>query len=511
MRRRPRAGALAPALVAAALGLAAPVLAPAPALASRTQDSLFEDDAQLVLSGDAARERTLDDLQSLGADTVHSIVFWNRVAPQPTAKRRPAGFDGADPASYPPELWDKYDGLVRGAVARGLDLILSPASPMPAWASGCHASVSVRRTCRPNPTQFKRFVQAIGLRYSGEYRDENQGQTMLPRVSRWSVWNEPNQGGWLTPQYVKQNGAVSPAAPAIYRTLVRAALKGLAASGHTRDQVLLGETAPLGRVTGSLATRPIAPGDFLRGVLCLDGKDRPLRGAAAKAQDCGGFRRLAVTGIAHHPYTRGGSQPPTSRGGPSEITISSVSRLRTIIKAGAAHRRIPFRLPIYYTEFGFQTNPPDTLFGVSLANQAAYLNHSDFLAYEDSSIKAVAQYELRDEKDLGGFQTGLRFLDGTAKPSFAAYRMPIWVSRSGSRLRVWGQVRPAATGTPEAVDVQNDPAGGDDFQTVTTVMSSARRGFVDVKVPKTPGTWRLRWSPSTGGPTITSRTAEPGR
>lgn len=496
---------------ALALALACGALVPALASASRTQDSLFEDDAQLVLSGDAARERTLDDLVTLGADTVHSIVFWNRVAPSPSAKTRPDGFDGANPAAYPPELWDRYDGLVRGASARGLDLILSPASPMPAWASGCHASRAVRRTCRPNPTQYKRFVQAIGTRYSGEYHDENQGGTVLPRVSRWSVWNEPNQGGWLQPQYHQVNGATVPAAPAIYRTLVRAALKGLAASGHSRDEVLLGETAPLGRVTGPGSTRPIAPGDFLRGVFCLDAKGRALSGPAARQQDCGGFRRLAVTGIAHHPYTRGGSQPPTSKGGANEITISSVARLKAIIKAAAARHRIPAHLPIYYTEFGFQTNPPDTLFGVPLADQAAYLNHSDYLAYRDRSIRAVAQYELRDEQNLGGFQTGLRFLDGTAKPSFAAYRMPIWVTRSGSRLRVWGQVRPAQTGVAESVEVQNDPAGGDAFQTVTTAQTSARRGFVDVKVPRTPGTWRLRWTPSDGGPTITSRPAQVGR
>ncbi|MCW3040600.1 MAG: hypothetical protein JWM31_2505, partial [Solirubrobacterales bacterium] len=493
--------------LAALVVLAACTLAPAGAHAARTQDSIFEDDAQLVLANDAARERTLDDLAELGTDTVHSIVFWNRVAPDPTSKTRPSGFDGSDPAAYPAGFWDRYDGLVRGATARGLDLILSPASPMPLWASGCpKAGAALRRTCRPNLTQYKRFVQALGRRYSGEYADENQGGVVLPRVSRWSVWNEPNQGGWLQPQYARVGGKAVPQSPVIYRGLVRAALKGLAASGHATDDVLLGETAPLGRRTGSLSTRPIAPGDFLRAVLCLDARGRAVTGGSAKALDCGGFRRLAVTGVAHHPYTRGGSQPPTAAGGATEITISSASRLKRILAAAGSHGRTRSHLPIYYTEFGFQTNPPDQLFGVPLAKQAAYLNQSDFIAYKDRAVRSVAQYELRDEKNLGGFQTGLRFLDGTAKPAFGAYRMPIWVSRSGSRLRVWGQIRPAKDDAQESVDVQNDPAGGDAFETVTTVAVANRKGFVDVKVPKAGGSWRLRWSPADGGPTITSRT-----
>ena len=212
-------------------GALAALLIAAPANASRVQRSIFEDDQTLVLSSATIRERTLDDLQTLGVDTVHSVVFWNKVSPSPLSTHRPSGFDGSNPAAYPANLWDRYDGLVRGSQARGMDVLLSPSSPMPAWASGCKASLKVRKVCRPNPTQFKRFVQALGTRYSGSYADENEGGGVLPRVSRWSIWNEPNQGGWLQPQRTKR-GAV---APALYRQLVRAAILGLRASGHGRD------------------------------------------------------------------------------------------------------------------------------------------------------------------------------------------------------------------------------------------------------------------------------------
>jgi hypothetical protein len=504
-RRRVRAAALAAAAVTVALPAA-------PAVASRTQLSVFQDDEQLVLSGASARERTLDDMQELGADTVHSVVFWNKVAPIPLSRTRPS-FNGADPAAYPPALWDAYDDLVRGATARGLDLILSPSSPMPAWASQCGGSLKLRKTCRPNPTQFKRFVEALGTRYSGQYADENQNGAVLPRVSRWSVWNEPNQGGWLQPQYAKVGGRLRPQSPVLYRELVRAAIKGLRASGHSRDDILLGETAPLGRVTGPASTRPIPPGDFLRGVLCIDARGRSLKGDAAAAMGCSGsFARLAVTGISHHPYTRGGSMPPTTKGLPNEITISSIGRLKSLISQAASRGRIRRGLPIFYTEYGFQTDPPDSTFGVSLERQAAYINQSDWIVFADRQVRSVAQYEIRDEPALSAFQTGLRFVDGRAKPSFAAYRLPIWVTRGGGgTVKVWGQVRPADDGALESVAVQAS-ADGEAYETVATADTTNVKGFILATVPAGSNRfWRLSWTPKDGGPTILSRAAGVGR
>ena len=43
-----------------------------------------------------------------------------------------------------------------------------------------------------------------------------------------------------------------------------------------------------------------------------------------------------------------------------------------------------------------------------------------------------------------GFQTGLRFASGRAKPSFNAYRFPIVVKRRGRGVRIWGRVRPGS-------------------------------------------------------------------
>jgi hypothetical protein len=426
----------------AAAALAAAALVAAPAAASTTQESIVEDEHLLLQRDAETRDRALDDFVRLGADTVRSLVYWHQVAPDPGNKRKPKGFDAANPAAYPHYVWDRYDDLVRGAQARGLDLLLSPSSPLPAWASGCKGTPDQRRACKPKVAEFARFVQALGTRYSGTYSDENQGGGVLPRVSRWSVWNEPNQAGWLAPQHVRRKGRTVPEAAHRYRALVQAAIKGLRASGHGSDQILLGETSPLGRTSGPLAKRPITPVRFISELLCLDERGRPQRGARARANGCRKPGKLAVTGFAHHPYTANAAQPPRTRALPGWITISTAGRLKTLLDRGARARRIPRGLPILYTEFGFQTNPPDR-FGVSPAAQASHLNESDWIAYRDPRVRAVAQYKLNDDQAFELFQTGLRFYNDTPKPAYAAYQLPIWVSRHGSgRVRVYGQVRP---------------------------------------------------------------------
>ena len=169
----------------------------ATASAARNQESIFEDEHQLLDLGPATANRSLDDMHSLGADSIRSLVLWSRIAPR--GSRRPKGFKATDPRAYNAALWDPYDDLVRGTRARGMGLILSPSTPIPKWASRCKRGN--KSTCKPDPKAYGAFVTALGRRYSGSYRDENQGGGVLPRVTRGSLGNEPNQPGWLTPQY----------------------------------------------------------------------------------------------------------------------------------------------------------------------------------------------------------------------------------------------------------------------------------------------------------------------
>ncbi len=191
--------------------------AAAPAAASHDQESIFEDEHQLLELGPGVANRSLDDIQTLGADSVRSLVLWSRLAPR--GGKRPVNFKAADPRAYPPSAWDPYDDLVRGAGVRGLGLILSPSTPGPAWASRCRRK---KGTCKPDPKAYRAFVTALGVRYSGTYSDENQGGGVLPRVTRWSLGNEPNQPGWLTPQYERKRGhLIATAAVATSRPRLR--------------------------------------------------------------------------------------------------------------------------------------------------------------------------------------------------------------------------------------------------------------------------------------------------
>ena len=432
-------------------------------------------------------------------------MLWRDHAPAPDARRRPARFAPRDPAHYPPASWDPLDELVRGTHARGLFLLLSPTPPAPAWASRCRGSLQRRRLCRPGGREYGAFVTALGRRYSGAYADENQGGGTLPRVDRWSFGNEPNQATWLRPQFARRAGTTYAAAAVTYRRMVLAAIRALRASGHRGDQMLLGETSPIGRTTGRLAVRSVPPAAFVRTLLCLGAR----RGRAAALRGCTRPRRLRVTGFAHHPYPRGGSAPPRTRGDrATEITLASAGRLERLLDAGARRGRVPARLPIHFTEHGFQTDPPDAAFGVPLARQAEYVNESDWLAFRNPRVRTVAQYKLADDPAIASFQSGLRFAGGAPKPAYDAYRLALWVARRGpARLRVYGQVRPLAAGATAPVEIQNARLAGGPFRTVRTIATRSRNNTFLTTLPRREGRWRLRWTPPAGGPPLLSRAA----
>jgi hypothetical protein len=119
-------------------------------------------------------------------------------------------------------------------------------------------------------------------------------------------------------------------------------------------------------------------------------------------------------------------------------------------------------------------------------------------------VRTVAQYKLVDDPALAGFQSGVRFSDGRPKPAYDAYRLPLWITgKGGSRLRVYGQVRPADAAT--SVELQNAPFGRAPFRTVATFTIGARP-FLRT-IPRFEGRFRLVWRPPDGGRPLHSRTA----
>jgi hypothetical protein len=496
------------ALAALAAGLALTALA-GPASAGRSQESIMQDDQFLYTQGPEAQARALDLMKELGVDTVHTLLTWRGLAPEPDAARQPKGFKADDPRSYPSDRWHPLDDAIRGAQARGMRILLTPTGPAPRWAEACSDSEESRYTpgtCRPSASKFGAFVKAAARRYSGVYTDERDG-SRLPRISRWSLWNEPNQGGWLSPQTKRVSGRTVVVAAAAYRSLVYAGARGIAGAGHHRsDQILLGETAPIGG--NSSRSGPVP---FYETLFCVDSRGRRLTGSVARAAGCRSrMPRLDVDGIAHHPYTRGAGDPLYKRQASSSITIAYTSRLRRLGNLGVKTRMLSRTVPsrIYFTEFGVSSDPPGKRYSVPLDTQAEWINQADYIAYRDSSVRSVAQYGLADDRSFGrdSFQTGLCFTPCYPKPAWDAYRLPLYVLDRRSSVSVFGQVRPGGTSSP-SVQVQNRATEDAPWQTVATV-EPGTNGYFLKTLPKREGSWRLAWTP-TIGTTYFSREAVP--
>jgi hypothetical protein len=493
--RRPHGRGPALLLVAVLIATVLAAVAAPAARASAGAETLLQDDMQLLYSGADRRDETLDELKKLGVDSVRVFVSWNALAPAARSTSRPS-FNASDPAAYSSAEWARYDGLVRSAARRGLGVLFTPTGPIPAWASQCTGSVQRRRLCSPDPAEFGRFVTALGTRYSGGYAG-------LPRVSRWAIWNEPNVAIWLLPQYVSRGGRLIPVSAWRYRDLVRAAVRALRATGHGGDQIMAGETGPIGQSGGSLSRRPVATAQFLRTVFCVSPSGGPLRSAAVGCT--GRYEPLGLSAISHHPYIQGGSRPPRTPARSDEITISSPGRLKSILAAAARLGRIRPGLPIYYTEYGFQTDPPDRLLGVPLALQAQYLAESLYMTYRDPRVRGLTQYLLRDDAGLPGFQTGLRFNDGRPKPSLRDFPFSVFVSRHGGVVTVFAQLRAAPDGAAIPVQVQRRAPAGRQFETLRTVTTNPK-GFLLVRLRSPRSVWRLQAGPQGGG--LTSRIAQ---
>ena len=175
---------------------------------------------------------------------------------------------------------------------------------------------------------------------------------------------------------------------------------------------------------------------------------------------------------------------------------------------------------MYNTEYGFRTRPPDPHEGVSQANAALYMNEAEYISYHQGRLDSYSQYQLIDQPPPAYFDTGLINPNGSHKPAFDAYRMPLWLphtsTRKGRKLEVWGDVRPASfamldTGKAQSVLVQFQSGSKGAFTTIATVPIKSARGYFDVHLafPRS-GTVRLAWTYPTGdrllsGGTVYSR------
>ena len=543
----------------AVVALAALAVVPASAWADDDQESTFQDDALLVYGTPAEQSNALDIMKALGVDRARVTVYWRLVAPDPDSTAKPK-FDAADPNAYPSGNWDRYDTLVRLAALKGLGLNFNVSAPAPAWATSNAPRPDVADVANPDPGEFGKFVQAVGARYTGAFTppsassppsdqppppnptpvlsplppgtasaararaDAHAAQAAsgpLPRVGYWSIWNEPNQGGWLSPQW--QSG--QPSSPRLYRSLVDSAWSALGATGHQSDGVLVGETVAKGS-NAKTATSGMKPLVFLRALYCVDRSLHPLQGSAAEAVGCPAQNNasdfvaahpalFALSGLAHHPYNF--PLPPNLKSrDPDFVALADTPRLvkfinRVLAAYGQARRG---GLPIFFTEYGYQTKPPDPL-GLSWATQASYLNETEYMEWRFQAVKSGSQFLLVDDKPnsnfppgsikyWGTFQTGLLELDGSRKASFFSYPVPIWLPRThvraGKRFLVWAMRRDGTNGDQQTGSVQYAGLHGRRYRNLKTVTTTDPHGYLETRVAvRRSGTVRMAWHNAGGG------------
>jgi len=455
-------------------------------------------------------------------------VRWSTVAPAATSLRAPAGFNAGNPGDYAATGWAPYDAIVRGAAARHMGVLMDLTGPAPAWATGRGAPrAAIPGVWMPSAASFQRFVRAVGVRYSGRYTPPGAGPP-LPRVSFWSIWNEPNLGeANLAPQ-AAQNSQIE-SSPRMYRALLAGAWSSLQATGHGRDTILIGELAPYGQFTGTNV-----PGDFgemvplrfVRALYCVDASLHPLRGSAAAVRGCpptatasNRFARdnpalFEASGFAIHPYASGEVAAPNLvlPIGADFVYLSTLTRLEHVLDTVTQLYGAPRRFSLYSTEYGYKTDPPAPD-APSWALAAGYLNWAEYISWRTPRLRSWDQYLLIDPVSGGPsqFDTGLETDAGVPKqPVFDAWRLPLFLPRthqtSGHGLEVWGCARPAHyVSHPAPVRIELQAGAGAAFKTIASVAITNPDGYFDtvVRFPSA-GQVRLSWS-YPGGETIHSR------
>jgi hypothetical protein len=424
----------------------------------------------------------------------------------------------------------RYDTLVKALEARHIGVDMALIGPAPRWAEGPGApSPNTQTEWKPDAADYADFVRSVGSRYDGHFTPSG-GSRPLPRVNFWSIWNEPNIGVNLAPETAQAGSSVE-VAPMVYRGLVDGAWSSLQATGHGSDRILIGELAPQGAGhTPAGLFNAMAPLRFLRALYCVNANYQALQGTEASERGCpttaAASKQFATQnpalfkapGFAVHPYSFT-SLPPNVRipNEPDYAELAAMPTLETTLDRLQRVYGSSKKFPIWSTEFGYITNPPNPGYTITPDRAAYYLNWAEYITYQDPRLKSFDQFLIQDPTGTTVFATGLKTGVGEPKPTFDAFRMPLYLPvTSGTAkqpLLVWGGVRPApdvarSTHKRQVVQLQFKPASGKSFRTLQTVTLSNPHGYFEVhQAFPSSGSVRLSWT-YPHGPTVFSRTAD---
>jgi hypothetical protein len=360
---------------------AAAFFASSAAPSSRLIKGLFDEANTLTGNPD----RTFPILRQLNTKALRTNLYWG--GRYGVASSRPQSPTNPDDPAYD---WSLYDRTVNYAQQFGIKIVFSIWGT-PRWANGGRQP----NIAPTNAADLERFARAAARRYSGRWRGED-GRG-LPRVDFWLAWNEPNNPVFLAPQFKRVGGKYIRWSPRDYARICNAVVEGVHGANFRTQKVACGATAPGGNNSPTSSRASISPIAFLRSI---------------KAYGAKGF-----DAYAHHPYHANPSESPKTP--PRSVNTITLGNINVLIKELT---RLYGAKRVWITEYGYQTNPPDRLFGVSWAKQAAYLKEAYAIARANPRIDMLLWFLLRDDTAAGGWQSGLMTAGGKRKPSFIQYQ-----------------------------------------------------------------------------------------
>ena len=124
-------------------------------------------------------------------------------------------------------------------------------------------------------------------------------------------------------------------------------------------------------------------------------------------------RTIRTTGI---PSETPNTKPPLGKHGlpPTAVTLGNFEMLTKELQ------RLYGNMRIWVTEYGYQTNPPDKIFGVTPLKQALYMQQAWDKLKANPKVDMMIWFLLRDETRgvAGGWQSGR--LHGERRPQALA-------------------------------------------------------------------------------------------
>ncbi|MBV8256242.1 MAG: hypothetical protein JOZ56_09080 [Actinobacteria bacterium] len=280
--------------------------------------------------------------------------------------------------------------------------------------------------------QFVRFVQSV--------------VTAVPATA-YVIGNEANSNLYWWPQFDAQGNDL--VAPAYERLLASSydAIKAIRPSAL----VIGGALDPRGNDWGGPRLSH-SPTTFIRDL-----------GAAYRAS---GRQAPIMDVFDEHGYEDTSSLPPAMTH-PHSTTISVDDYGKLVALLGAAFDGTAQKgstLPILYGEFGVETSVPPALAGVYTgtqiqgwtqvdpATQAAYYAQALKIAMCQPNVIGLMLFHLTDERDLVGWQSGLYYANGMAKPSQPAIAAAVQAARAGTLTSCPDRTPPAVSVAPPSPD-----------------------------------------------------------